>query len=55
MPQYKPAAKKLTVLVGQTIDLDFRLTADLVYAENVTVVGDVAVDIKTRPPRSRPT
>jgi hypothetical protein len=47
MPQYKPAAKKLTVLVGQDIDLDFRLTADLVYAENVTVVGDVAVDIKT--------
>jgi len=47
MPQYKPAARKLTVLVGQNIDLDFRLTADLVYAENVTVVGDVAVDVKT--------
>src|SRR5262245_44860295 len=26
MPQYKPAARKLTVLVGQDIDLDFRLT-----------------------------
>ncbi len=47
MPQYKPAARKLTVLVGQNIDLDFRLTADLVYAENVTVVGETAVDVKT--------
>jgi hypothetical protein len=45
MNQYKPAAKKLQVLVGQNIDLDFRLTADLVYAENVTVIGDLAVDI----------
>ena len=27
MPQYKPAAKRMTVLVGQNIDLDFRLTA----------------------------
>jgi outer membrane receptor protein involved in Fe transport len=47
MDQYKPASRKLTVLVGQNIDLDFRLTPDLVYAENVTVVGDLAVDIKT--------
>jgi outer membrane receptor protein involved in Fe transport len=47
MDQYKPAARRLQVLVGQNIDLDFRLTADLVYAENVTVVGDQAVDIKT--------
>jgi outer membrane receptor protein involved in Fe transport len=47
MPQYKPAASKLTVLVGQNIDLDFRLTADLVYTENVTVVGEQAVDVKT--------
>jgi outer membrane receptor protein involved in Fe transport len=45
MPQYKPAARRLTVLVGQNIDLDFRLTADLVFAENVTVVGDQVVDI----------
>jgi outer membrane receptor protein involved in Fe transport len=47
MPQYTPAARRLTVLVGQDIDLDFRLTPDLVYTENVTVVGDVAVDVKT--------
>jgi hypothetical protein len=47
MPQYKPASRRLTVLVGQDLDLDFRLSADLVYAENITVVGDQAVDIKT--------
>jgi hypothetical protein len=47
MPQYKPASRTLTVLVGQDIDLDFRLTADLVYTENVTVIGGVAMDIKT--------
>jgi len=47
MDQYKPAARRLQVLVGQDIDLDFRLTADLVYAENVTVVGEMAVDIRT--------
>jgi hypothetical protein len=47
MSQYKPAARRLEVLVGQNIDLEFRLTPDLVYAENVTVVGERAVDIKT--------
>ena len=47
MSQYKPAARTLQVLVGQNIDLEFRLTADLVYAENVTVVGEQAVDLKT--------
>lgn len=47
MPQYKPAARTLQVLVGQNIDLDFRLTPELVYAENVTVVGDLAVDTRT--------
>src|SRR4030095_5351349 len=47
MSQYKPAARKLQVLVGQNINLEFRLTPDLVYAENVTVVGERAVDIKT--------
>jgi outer membrane receptor protein involved in Fe transport len=47
MDQYKPAAKRLTVLVGQNVDLDFRLTAELVYAENITVVGDQVVDLTT--------
>jgi outer membrane receptor protein involved in Fe transport len=47
MSQYKPEARRLQGLVGQDISLDFRLTADLVYAENVTVVGDLAVDIRS--------
>ena len=47
MSQYKPAARRLQVLVGQNIDLDFRLTPDLVYAENVTVIGELAIDIRS--------
>src|SRR5262245_46890068 len=47
MSQYKPAARRLEVLVGQNITLEFRLTPDLVYAENLTVIGERALDIKT--------
>ncbi len=38
--QYKPEAKTVEVLVGQTVSLNFRITLDVVYAEAVTVVGD---------------
>ena len=38
--QYKPAAKTVEVLVGQTVTVDFRITPDLIHAETVTVVGD---------------
>ena len=38
--QYKPEAKTVEVLVGQTVSLNFRITPDLVYAEAVTVVGN---------------
>ncbi len=38
--QYKPEAKTVEVLVGQTVTLNFRITPDLVFAEAVTVVGD---------------
>jgi len=38
--QFKPEAKTVEVLVGQTVSLNFRITPDLVYAESVTVVGD---------------
>jgi hypothetical protein len=47
MPQYKPAARTVQVLVGQTVDADFRITAELVYVENVTVVGELLVDMRT--------
>src|SRR5207248_184726 len=39
MPQYKPAARVVEVLVGQTVTVSLRVTPDLVYAENVQVVG----------------
>ena len=39
MPQYKPQASSVQVLVGQSVTVNFRITADLVYSENVTVVG----------------
>ena len=39
MPQYKPAAKTVQVLVGQAVTVHFRVTPDLVYTESVQVVG----------------
>ncbi len=45
--QYKPEAKTVEVLVGQTVSLNFRITPDLVFAEAVTVVGDTRL-IETR-------
>jgi carboxypeptidase family protein/TonB-dependent receptor-like protein len=47
MSQYKPAARTVQVLVGQNVSLDFRITPDLVYVENVTVVGERLVDNRT--------
>jgi hypothetical protein len=38
-PSYKAAARDVTVLVGQTLDTNFRLTPDLVVMEEITVVG----------------
>ncbi len=45
--QYKPQARTVEVLVGQAVTVDFRITADVVYAENVTVVGEARI-IETR-------
>ncbi len=45
--QYKPEARTLEVLVGQTVTVNFRITPDLVHAESVTVVGDTRL-IDTR-------
>ncbi len=39
--QYKPQAKTVEVLVGQTVSVSFRITPDLVYTESVAVVGDM--------------
>ncbi len=47
-PSYKQSTKEMTVLVGQTIDTDFKLSPDLVLMEEITVVGtDVAVETRT--------
>jgi hypothetical protein len=45
--QYKPEARTVEVLVGQTVTLNFRVTPDVVYTENVTVVGDTRL-VETR-------
>jgi hypothetical protein len=46
--QFKPEARTVEVLVGQTVTANFRITPDMVYAEAVTVVGDIRlVDTRT--------
>ncbi|HEY0592220.1 MAG TPA: carboxypeptidase-like regulatory domain-containing protein, partial [Thermoanaerobaculia bacterium] len=39
-PAYKEQSRNVQVLVGQTSTVDFRLTVDALYAENITVVGE---------------
>lgn len=46
-PSYKGASKDITVRVGQTLDMDFRLTPDLVLMEEITVLGSAAVETRT--------
>ncbi|MFP5247731.1 MAG: TonB-dependent receptor domain-containing protein, partial [Thermoanaerobaculia bacterium] len=45
-PAYKGTSRDLTLLVGQTIDLDFRLRPDTVITEEVTVIGSVPVEME---------
>ena len=40
MDQFKPQARTVQVLVGQTSTVDFKVTSNLVFTEAVTVVGD---------------
>lgn len=47
MSQYKPQAKTVQVLVGQTATLDFKVTPDLLFVESVTVVGELLVETRT--------
>jgi hypothetical protein len=46
-PSYKGASKDIAVRVGQTLDVDFRLTPDLVLLESITVMGAAAIDTRT--------
>jgi hypothetical protein len=48
MDPFKPQSRTVEVLVGQTLTVDFRLTADVMYTETVSVVGDTRlVDTRT--------
>ena len=44
---YKASSREVRVLVGQNLEVTFRLTPDLVLAEEITVVGATAVETKT--------
>ncbi len=49
-PSYKGSSREVQVLVGQNLELNFRLTPDLVLMENITVIGEgtqVLVDTRT--------
>jgi len=46
-PSYKGATRELTVRVGQSLDIEFRLTPDLVMMEEITVVGSTAVETRS--------
>jgi hypothetical protein len=47
MPQYKPQAKTVQVLLGQTVTVSFKIGPDVIYAESVQVVGSSRL-IQTR-------
>lgn len=47
MDQYKPQARTVQVLVGQTVTVDFTISPDLTYSETVQVVSERLVDTRT--------
>ncbi|MEA2489047.1 MAG: hypothetical protein QOH21_839, partial [Acidobacteriota bacterium] len=46
-PSYKGSARDVTVQVGSTIDVSFRLRPDMVLMEEVTVLGSTPVETET--------
>lgn len=46
-PSYSASSREVRVLVGQNLDLEFRMTPDLVLMESITVVGATAVETET--------
>jgi hypothetical protein len=46
-PGFEPRSDDLTVLVGQTIEGTFRLTPAVVLTEEITVIGNVPVDMQS--------
>ncbi len=49
MSQYKPQSKTLQLVIGNNVTLNFKISAELVYAEQVEVVAGTGrvVDLKT--------
>lgn len=46
-PAYRASSRDLTLLVGQTIDVEFRLRPDTVITEEMTVIGSTPVEMET--------
>jgi outer membrane receptor protein involved in Fe transport len=46
-PAYRGTSRDLNLLVGQTIEADFRLRPDTVISEEVTVIGNVPIEMET--------
>jgi hypothetical protein len=46
-PAYRATTRDLTLLVGQTLDVDFRLRPEAVLTEEVTVIGSAPVEMET--------
>ncbi|HEY0139952.1 MAG TPA: TonB-dependent receptor [Thermoanaerobaculia bacterium] len=46
-PSYKQSARDVTLLVGQSVEVSFRLNPDLVLMEEVTVLGSTPIETET--------
>lgn len=46
-PAFEPRSQDMTVLVGQTLNLTFRMTPAVVLTEEITVIGNVPVEMET--------
>lgn len=46
MDQYKPQARTVQVLLGQTVTVDFRVSPEVTYTETVDVVSERLVDVR---------
>jgi hypothetical protein len=46
-PGYEPRNETVTVLVGQSLEMNLRMTPTAVLSESITVVGNQAVETKT--------
>jgi hypothetical protein len=47
LDQYKPQARTVQVLVGQTLTVDFAVSPDVTYSETVQVVSERLTDMRT--------